>query len=180
LEQFAGVIASSAWWREVTAGYRSKLADCIGDGRAVASAHVGRALPVDARDSDIDSLLLQLAQQSRLGLLDAETVLVVYLAQGVKLTDSTAKYCRGGPRAFHRAIELEGQSVAYAVLPRCGDEAELTGSASHGGAGVTSSPASFRNLKSRTQKRYSPSFTPNSASYTPNRMLPSTRRSRTW
>jgi hypothetical protein len=68
----------------------------------------------------------------RLGPIDAETLLLVYLPAGVALSDAfVSRYCGDGPRAYHRALTLGKLKLAYAVLPRCGGEADLTATASH-------------------------------------------------
>jgi hypothetical protein len=77
----------------------------------------------------------------RLGRLDPETLLVVYLPPGVALADAfVARYCDRGPRALHRALRLKRVTVPYAVLPRCGDQAELTASASQEILEATTNP----------------------------------------
>jgi hypothetical protein len=81
-----------------------------------------------------------MARTGRLGPIEPDTLWLVYLPQGVSLTDATTHYCTGRARAFHRSLEIDGARIAYAVLPRCGDEAQLTGSASHEILEATTNP----------------------------------------
>lgn len=130
LEQFGSLITRTRWWREVTAGYCAH-GECIGEGRPGSPIRLAEVLPGHVRDVDVEELL---AREAKAGLnsLDAETVLLVYLPAGVTLSDAfVPRYCDGGPRAYHRALKFETSKVAYAVLPRCGGESELTATASH-------------------------------------------------
>ena len=140
LEQFGATITRSPWWHTVTDGYCAKPGGCIGDGSAGSPVHLDEALPADLRDTDVDALLLRTAKAGRLGPIDKETLLLVYLPKGVSLTDATTRFCTGHARAFHRSLELDGARIAFAVLPRCGDEAQLTGSASHEILEATTNP----------------------------------------
>jgi len=140
LEQFGSAITRSNWWHTVSEGYCRKPDDCVGDGSAERPVHVDETLPADVRDTDIDALLLRLVKAKRFAPLDENTLLLVYLPKSVSLADATTQYCTGRARAFHRSLEIDGARVAYAVLPRCGDEAELTGSASHEILEATTNP----------------------------------------
>lgn len=131
LEQFGGLITRSGWWRAVVDGYCAKDGACIGDGGAGRPVHLAEALPAELRDTDVDALLLRAAQAGRLGPVDENTLWLVYLPRGVGLTEGTRRYCTGRARAFHRSLEIGGARIPFAVLPRCGDEAQLTGTASH-------------------------------------------------
>ena len=140
LEQFGDTITRSNWWHAVVGGYCSKPGVCIGDGRAGTPVHIAETLPSDVSDADIDALLHRTAEAGRLGPLDDDALLLVYLPNGVQLSDATTHYCTGHARAFHRSLDLAGQRVALAVLPRCGDEAQLTASASHEILEATTNP----------------------------------------
>jgi hypothetical protein len=69
---------------------------------------------------------------------------MVYLPRGIALKDAFARYCGDGPRAFHRALRVDNKTVGYAVMPRCGDEAALTGTASHELLEMVTSPDTSR------------------------------------
>jgi hypothetical protein len=140
LEEFGRVIARSDWWHAVTDGYCSRPGACIGDGRAGPPVHLDEALPTDVRAVDIEALLRREAKTGRLGPIDESALWLVYLPAGINLSDETTRYCTGKARAFHRSLDLDGVRVAFAVLPRCGNEGELTGSASHEILEATTNP----------------------------------------
>ena len=132
LEQFGKTITRTSWWRAVTEGYCAKEGDCIGEGQPGLSVRLTEALPSQVHAVEISALLRKEAKAGRLGTVDANTVLLVYLPQGVSLKDAfVPRYCGDGPRAYHKALQFDDKSVGYAVIPRCGDEAAATGSASH-------------------------------------------------
>ncbi len=132
LEQFGARITRTRWWREVTEGYCAKARDCIGKGRPSVNVRLDAVLPAAVRDVDVETLLAREAEADRLGPLDTDTVILAYLPVGVGLSDAfVPRYCDSGPRAFHRALKIGKMKVAFAVLPRCGDEAQLTSTASH-------------------------------------------------
>jgi hypothetical protein len=132
LRQFGEVIAGSQWWHEVTDGYCASPGDCIGDGRPAQYVEAVARLPRKLRDADIADLLARDAKAGRFDPLDSDTLLLVYLPKGVELSDPfVTHYCRGGPRALHRALRLDAVTIPFAVVPRCGDEGELTAAASH-------------------------------------------------
>ena len=131
LEQFGALITRTRWWREVTGGYCAH-GECIGEGRPGTYVRLAEVLPDRVRDVDVEELLAREAKAGRLDPLDADTLLLVYLPAGVRLSDAfVPRYCGEGPRAFHRALKLGESKVAYAVLPRCSGEADLTATASH-------------------------------------------------
>jgi hypothetical protein len=132
LERFADTIARTPWWRAVVDGYCVRDGDCIGESRSSLPVRLDEKLPPDVHAVDISALLRRYASAGRLGPLDSDSLLLVYLPSGVSLRDAfVAQYCRDGPRAFHRAFRVDDKTVGYAVLPRCAGEAALTGSASH-------------------------------------------------
>jgi hypothetical protein len=131
LERFGSLITRTGWWREVTEGYCVR-SDCIRQGRPGAGVRLRSALPARVRDADIEMLLAREVEAGRIKPLDADTLLLAYLPAGVALSDAFHPlYCGGGPRAFHRALKLGESKIPFAVLPRCGGEAELTATASH-------------------------------------------------
>lgn len=140
LEQFGSMITRTAWWREVTEGYCAH-GDCIGEGRPGTSARLEEVLPDKVRDVDVEAVLARAAEAGRLGPLDSDTFILNYLPAGVVLSDAfVPRYCDGGPRAYHRALKLGRLKVAYAVMPRCGVEADLTTTASHEILEATTNP----------------------------------------
>lgn len=140
LEHFGAIITRTRWWREVTQGYCAH-GDCIGEGRPGTRARLEEVLPDKVRDVDVEALLAREAEAGRLGPLDSDTLLITYLPAGVALSDAfVPRYCDGGPRAYHRAFKLGRLQVAYAVMPRCGAETELTATASHEILEATTNP----------------------------------------
>jgi hypothetical protein len=141
LEQFGATIARTPWWRAVVAGYCAQEDDCIGEGQPGLAVRLDETLPAEVHGVEVAALLKRHAQAGRLGPLDPDTVLLVYLPQGVRLTDAfVPRYCGDGPRAFHRALRFDDKTVGYAVMPRCSDAAALTATASHELLEVTLSP----------------------------------------
>lgn len=132
LRQFGSQITRTRWWREVTAGYCGNAGDCVGSGRTGTHVRLDEVLPENVRDVDVESLLTRKAVSGRLGTLDADTLLLVYLPARVGLSDAfNPRFCNGGPRAYHRSLKFGDRRLAYAVIPRCGGEAEMTATASH-------------------------------------------------
>jgi hypothetical protein len=130
LEAFGRWVGGSAWWRAVTAGY-CVGPECIRPARPGPTLRLDRRLNAVVRDVDVERLLEEEASRapSRLG---PDTVLLVYLPRGVRLHDAAhARYCGGGPRAFHRMLQAGGRSFPFAVVAACGDDDEATATASH-------------------------------------------------
>jgi hypothetical protein len=141
LEHFADTITRSPWWQTVVEGYCTPSGDCIGTGQPGIHVQLDALPGTTIHAVDIAALLAREAQAGRLGVIDQNTLLLVYLPLGVTLTDAfVPRYCAGGPRALHRALSLGEKRVAYAVLPRCSDEAALTASASHEILEATTNP----------------------------------------
>jgi hypothetical protein len=89
----------------------------------------------------VSALLRRQVHAGRFGRLDAESLLLVFMPPGVTHRDAfVSRYCVDGPRGFHRTLRLDGLQVGYAVMPRCSDEAALTGTASHELLEMTLSP----------------------------------------
>jgi hypothetical protein len=132
LEQFGDTITRSNWWRAVTDGYCAKVGDCIGEGRPGPHVRLDEELPATINAARVEALLEREVAAKRFGPLDRDELLLVYLPEGVSLADAfVPRYCAGGPRAYHSALRSSESKVPFAVLPRCGDEAELTSTASH-------------------------------------------------
>ncbi len=132
LERFGDTIVRSPWWRDSVEGYCATAGDCIGAGRPGLAVRLDEQLPSRVHGVDISALLRREARAGRFGAYDPESVYVVYLPAGVTLFDAYQEhYCAGGPRAFHRALRDGERLNGFSVIPRCGDESELTGTASH-------------------------------------------------
>lgn len=141
LERFGEVDTRTGWWRTVVDGYCAIPGDCIGDGQRGTSTRLEVSLPDEVSDVDVAELLARQAQRGRFGPLDADSLLLLYLPERVTLTDAGAgRYCGGGPRGLHGALRTDGGPAAYAVVPRCGGEAQLTATASHEILEATTNP----------------------------------------
>lgn len=145
LERFGEAITSTKWWRAVSEEYCAKPGDCIGEGQPGLAVRLDETLPADVHAHELGERLIGHAKAGRFGTIDADTLLLVYLPKGVTLRDDVVpRYCEGGPRAVHRALRIDKQSVGLALVPRCGDEATLTGTASHEILEVATSPDATR------------------------------------
>lgn len=132
LERFGAVITRTPWWRAVVADYCVERGGCIGEGRAGRAVRLRDRLPDDLHGADLEARLRARLEDGGLGVVDGATALLVYLPARVRLHDAfVPRYCGEGPYGFHRALRGAGGRVAFAVLPRCGDFAALTGTASH-------------------------------------------------
>ncbi len=132
LEEFGRLVTRSSWWRQVVEGYCVTPDDCIGDGFSAAPAHLRDELPGVVSDLDVEEILFRALLRGDLGDVGDDSLLTVYLPAGVRLRDATyPAYCDGGPRGYHSALRPGSDVIAYAVIPRCGDETELTSTASH-------------------------------------------------
>jgi len=141
VERFGASITRGAWWRAVATGFCAAPDDCVGDGRPGRSVRLDVALPASLHAVDVERLLTRALADGRLGAVESDTVVLVYLPAHVALRDAyVARYCDGGARALHRTLRLPDASVPFAVLPRCGDVDELTAAASHEIVEATTSP----------------------------------------
>jgi hypothetical protein len=132
LEKFGEEVAATDWWRAVTDGYCQPAGECIRAGQNGRATRLRRELPKTIRDVDVEALLEAEAVNGALHDLDRDAVIVSYLPAGVTLSDAfNPRYCGDGPRAFHRMLRVANLTVPFAVVPRCGDEAATTMTASH-------------------------------------------------
>jgi hypothetical protein len=145
LERFGEALTRTNWWRTVSEEYCAKAGDCIGEGQPGLAVRLEETLPADVHADELGERLAGHAKAGRFGTIDPDTVLLVYLPKGVTLRDATVpRYCEGGPRAVHRALRVEKHAVGLAIVPRCGDEATLTGTASHELLEATTNPDAAR------------------------------------
>ncbi|MCC6763975.1 MAG: hypothetical protein IT293_04855 [Deltaproteobacteria bacterium] len=132
LARFGDVITRSGWWRTVTEGLCAANGECMGTGRPGRHVVLADDLSAELHATALAALLERAIAAGTLGALDDDTLVLVYLPAGVALRDAfVPRYCGGGPRGFHRALRLPAQTLPYAVVPRCGDAADLTATASH-------------------------------------------------
>lgn len=145
LERFGEGVTRTNWWRTVSAEYCAKAGDCIAEGQPGIAVRLDETLPADVHPDELDERLIVHAKAGRLGTIDADTLLLVYLPKGVTLRDASGqRYCEGGRRGMHRALRIDKHAVGLALVPRCGDEATLTGTASHEILEVATNPDAAR------------------------------------
>jgi hypothetical protein len=141
LEAFGALIVRSSWWQEVADGYCAAPDDCIGPGRAARAVRLAKRLAPAIRDVDLERMIEEEARAGALAGLGTDALVLVYLPPGVVLHDAFhSHYCGAGPRAYHRMLRAENASFPYALIPRCGDEAETTATASHEVLEATTNP----------------------------------------
>ena len=139
LEQFGDTITRGTWWKAVVDAYCPAPERCVGDGRRGAHVHLADVLAPEIAESDVTAILEREVTSGRLAI-DDDVILMTYLPRGVVLRGAAGTYCAGGPRGVHRSILAGGAQVPFAIIPRCGDDAEVTGSASHELLEATTSP----------------------------------------
>jgi hypothetical protein len=132
LEKFSDTITKTPWWRTVVDSYCASANDCIGEGSSGGHLHVDEAVIGTVRDMKVEDVIEKAVASRKIDIADPNTVVIAFLPAGVTLADAfNPKYCSGGARAYHRAFQLGERRLPYAVVPRCGDEAETTATASH-------------------------------------------------
>jgi len=140
LEELGDTLTTTAWWRAVVDSYCLDGKDCVGEGLPGGHARLAEALPAAMRVIDVNELLKRAAAAGQLLLPKRDALVVVYLPAGVTLSDAHVPMYCDGPRAFHSSLTIGGREIAYAVLPRCGGEAEMTATASHEILEATTNP----------------------------------------
>lgn len=139
LARFGETITKTDWWKAVTEGYCVTPTDCIGEGSGVA-VRLDEKLAGEVHERQIVQMLVAATAAGRFGKVDENTLLVAYLPNGIKLMGGKGAYC-AGRRATHASTEAGGSKIVYAIVPRCGDEGELTGAASHEILEATTNPS---------------------------------------
>jgi hypothetical protein len=132
LQTFDDTIGTLAWWPAIHAQYG--INPSKGGGHVV----VQDPAPADLSDADIQQWLVDHVTDKTLPAPTDQTVYVLYYPG---LTTITLDPSQGGGQSctsfggYHESLTVTGPSgpveVAYAVLPRCGPQDELTVSASH-------------------------------------------------
>lgn len=138
LARFGETVTRTPWWREVVDAYCSRPNDptsCIGDGQPGVLVRLETQLPPSMDETEVETVVARAVSTGRIAPVDEDTLVLVYLPERVTLTTGQGpSFCGpGGARAFHRAVNVDGRRVPYAVLPRCpgADADDLTATASH-------------------------------------------------
>jgi len=131
LVAFDQMITHGEWWHQAVEAYCTGRQDCIEDGDPASHIHIDTPLPAQVRDVDIEQLLVGLAGAGRFDPAQPDLLLMVYPPAGVQLSDAASgRYC-DGPRGYHRSARINDVSVAYAVVPHCGELDQTTTTGSH-------------------------------------------------
>jgi hypothetical protein len=125
-EAFGDGIGASSYWSAAVGEY--------GVGATTSGsanhAHVGSAPPAQMSDNDIHNFI-----SSNVGSLlpqpTSQTIYVVYLSTSTSLVFNNQNACQAGVGGYHDSFAVNNAQVAYAVLPRCGNDAQTIAAASH-------------------------------------------------
>lgn len=128
-EAFGDNIGASSYWKSATAEY--------GVGPATSGptnhVHLTQAVPASITPEDIASLVTTNVQNaaSDAGAGDdagpawpaptPQTIYAVYLPQGAQFTEQGVDICAQGVGGYHDNVTVNGNPVAYAVMPHCND-----------------------------------------------------------
>lgn len=141
LERFGEAIGMTEWWESAVGGYCAGTDDCVGRLRTGRPLRLDDRLDGQVTDATIEGSLHDAIDAGRLGPIDDNTLVVVYLPPDVEFGDARhPRYCGAGPRALHQTLRRPGTVVPYAVVPRCGDLDQVTISASHEILEATTNP----------------------------------------
>jgi hypothetical protein len=124
LADFSLNIGSTAYWTATTSEYG------VGPATGGPAIQLSQAAPGMIDDSQIQTWIAQQVAASVFPTPNMNTMLVLYYPTGTTITLQGATSCQtfGG---YHNSATVNGQQVAYAVVPRCGNLDQTTGDASH-------------------------------------------------
>lgn len=125
LTDFTQKIGATPYWTATTSEYG------VGPATGGAAIKIATAAPATIDDSAIQQFLAtQFMTNPAFPAPDANTLVILYYPAGTSITLQGAKSCQvfGG---YHQDTVVKGVSIAYAVVPRCGNLDETTGDASH-------------------------------------------------
>jgi hypothetical protein len=124
LTDFSQNVGSTSYWTATTSEYG------VGAATGHPAIMLTQAAPTTIDDSAIQSwLATEFAGTDGFPTPDANTLIVLYYPASTTITLQGATSCQqfGG---YHNSASVNGQQVAYAVVPRC-TGIDLTGAASH-------------------------------------------------
>jgi hypothetical protein len=124
LADFSLNIGSTAYWTATTSEYG------VGPATGHAAIKLSEAAPGTIDDSAIQQWIAQKVATSAFPTPTMNTLFILYYPTGTTITLQGATSCQsfGG---YHNSATVNGQQVAYAVVPRCGNLDQTTGAASH-------------------------------------------------
>jgi hypothetical protein len=118
LEKFSDEIGTSDYWTKTTVEYG------VGPGQSGAANHVRltEAAPAVMSDQDLDNFVIKNAGDPAISHWPAPTAQTVYLLmlpQDMSLTLGGQDACGQGIGGYHTNTTVNGNQVAYAIVPRC-------------------------------------------------------------
>ncbi len=140
LEQLGDTVGAGAYWSAVTSEYGASAA-VSGPANHV---RLTAAAPTSISDTDLATFV-----QTSLSATDGsawptpasgQPVYILYLPESTDLILQGQSACAQGVGGYHDSTTVNGKSVAYAIVPSCGDFDSVTLSASHELAEATTDP----------------------------------------
>ncbi len=127
VEQFLGMLASSSYWTTTTQEYG------VGMPSILPTIVEQYAAPPTTDTALQDYLKTHLASGSVAPgwTYDRQTIYAVFLPDGVVLDAGFGKSCQDFGAYHDEAIGTSGESIVYALMPRCAGIDDLTSAASH-------------------------------------------------
>jgi hypothetical protein len=133
LDAFGQTLASSPWWDTVRAGFcppAAKAAQCVGQGPPGTSVQLSTPAPASLTDSDqgmpstLQSFLAGAVGAGSLPAPDpgnpSSTIYVLYFPGSTRITfDNLTSCADGGFAGYHNQLQVQGQTVSYAVIVEC-------------------------------------------------------------
>lgn len=131
LENFGDTIGAGQYWKEVTSEYGSAAA-VSGEANHV---RLTEAAPATFSDTQLNSFVAQSLTKAEGAWPTPATgdpVYILYLPKTTQLMLGGKSACAQGVGGYHDSTKVNGKSVAYAIVPRCGGNMDVTTlSASH-------------------------------------------------
>jgi hypothetical protein len=153
LENFGDTIGAGAYWKAITAEYGAAAAISGGPNHL----RLATAAPASITDAQLTQLVADsLAAPGTVWPIPAtgDPVYILYLPITTSLILQGAEACSTGVGGYHQSTMVNGKSVAFAIIPRCGGAAldETTFTASHELDEATTDPypnngAAFRGFR---------------------------------
>jgi hypothetical protein len=125
LADFTMNVGGTPYWTATTSEYG------VGPATGHAAIMLAETAPGQIDDSQIQQWLAQkFAMGAPFPAANANDLIIIYYPAGTTITLQGAQSCStfGG---YHNSAQVNGQDIAYAVVPRCGSLANTTGDASH-------------------------------------------------
>jgi len=130
LEALGDAIGAGQYWKDVTSEYG------VGAGSSGAEHHLRltETAPASMSDKQLDAFVAQSLSRAEAPwpATSGNPVYILYLAKATTLMLSGKSACSQGIGGYHSSTKVNGSSVAYAIVPRCGNSFErITVAASH-------------------------------------------------